>query len=301
MHHQVRYKRYQWQTIFFVTLKRIYFSKPLHSESNSTNQIASFDQPMKSDQSDCMFCLFHDSYFLSSPDLGRRRQRREILVGRGQESDVVWRGPRPQGARGRQAVLPLLQPPHHHIEVNNGRGVQVQNMLTPLARIHFQFSENQNEKTIPKIVALYWDLGLTSSYFSGAEIRYPLFRDSSAKFLQLTVPNLYTKIPKWHPFVNHISISMFEYTSIHLILINFSADFAQILLILKLTVPRFQCNHRTAGTSCDSRDTRPANFVTVPRFLTGTGTPYAEIIPTKFICWPKMLSYTQARKSPCEG
>ena len=40
----------------FVTLKRKYFSKPLQSESNWTNQIACFDQPMKSGQSDCLFC-----------------------------------------------------------------------------------------------------------------------------------------------------------------------------------------------------------------------------------------------------
>ena len=39
----------------FVTLKWKYFSKPLHVLNNRTNQIASFDQPMKSDQSDCLF------------------------------------------------------------------------------------------------------------------------------------------------------------------------------------------------------------------------------------------------------
>ena len=38
----------------FVTLKPKYFSKPLQSESNWTNQIACFDQPMKSDLSDCL-------------------------------------------------------------------------------------------------------------------------------------------------------------------------------------------------------------------------------------------------------
>ena len=42
----------------FVTLIRKYFSKPLHSECNWTNQFACFDQPMKSDQSDCLFCKF---------------------------------------------------------------------------------------------------------------------------------------------------------------------------------------------------------------------------------------------------
>ena len=40
----------------FVTHKRKYLSKPLQSESNWTNQIACFDQPMESDQSDCLFC-----------------------------------------------------------------------------------------------------------------------------------------------------------------------------------------------------------------------------------------------------
>ena len=46
----------------FVTLKRKYFSKPLHSECNWTNQIACFDQPLKSDQSDCLFCR-HSEHF----------------------------------------------------------------------------------------------------------------------------------------------------------------------------------------------------------------------------------------------
>ena len=41
----------------FVTLKWKYFSKPLHMLNNFTNQIASFDQPMKLDQSDCLFGL----------------------------------------------------------------------------------------------------------------------------------------------------------------------------------------------------------------------------------------------------
>ena len=40
----------------FVNLEQKCFSKPLQSESNWTNQIACFDQPMKFDQSDCLFC-----------------------------------------------------------------------------------------------------------------------------------------------------------------------------------------------------------------------------------------------------
>ena len=39
----------------FVPLKWKYFSNPLHSVFNGTNQIVCFYQPMKLDQSDCLF------------------------------------------------------------------------------------------------------------------------------------------------------------------------------------------------------------------------------------------------------
>ena len=56
-------------------------------------------------------------------------------------------------------------------------------------------------------------------------------------------------------------------------------DFAQIWVILKLTVPRFQFYYRTAVPAYGSRDNRPASLVTVPRFLTGTGNTLARALP----------------------
>ena len=41
----------------FVTIKQKYFSQPLHIESNRTNHIVCFDQPMKSENQ--IVCFAH--------------------------------------------------------------------------------------------------------------------------------------------------------------------------------------------------------------------------------------------------
>ena len=81
---RTRYKGYRSQRGFqertFCHQKRKYFSQPLHIESNRTNPIVCFDQPMKSGQSDCLFCSHFEHFgwhkpccymspiFLSGPD-----------------------------------------------------------------------------------------------------------------------------------------------------------------------------------------------------------------------------------------
>ena len=54
-------------------------------------------------------------------------------------------------------------------------------------------------------------------------------------------------------------------------LCQISTDFAQIWLILKLTVPRSQFYYRNAVPAYGSGDNRPANLVTVPVKNRGTG------------------------------
>ena len=54
-------------------------------------------------------------------------------------------------------------------------------------------------------------------------------------------------------------------------LCQISTDFAQIWLILKLTVPWSQFYYRTAVPACGSGDNRPASLVTVPVKNRGTG------------------------------